>query len=55
MLQPDFNAGIIIMAILFGLFGISIFPAGLELAVETTYPVEETITTAMIFLSGLIN
>lgn len=43
---------IAIFASLFGFFGVGGYPIGLELAVEATYPVEETISTAFIFLSG---
>lgn len=38
---------------LFGFFGVGAYPIGLELAVEATYPVEESISTAFIFMSGL--
>lgn len=37
---------------LFGFFGVGAYPIGLELAVEATYPVEESISTAFIFMSG---
>ncbi|XP_066940693.1 solute carrier family 49 member A3-like isoform X3 [Macrobrachium rosenbergii] len=37
---------------LFGFFGIGAYPIGLELAVEATYPVDQTISTAFIFMSG---
>ncbi|MPC11970.1 uncharacterized protein E2C01_004648 [Portunus trituberculatus] len=37
---------------LFGFFGVGVYPIGLELAVETTFPVEESISTAFIFMSG---
>nr|XP_053627532.1 uncharacterized protein B0416.5-like [Cherax quadricarinatus] len=39
---------------LFGFFGIGAYPIGLELAVEATYPVEESISTAFIFMSGQV-
>ena len=46
------GAAILIFSSLFGFFGVGGYPIGLELAVEATYPVEETISTAFIFLSG---
>ncbi|KAB7506440.1 Uncharacterized protein Anas_06425 [Armadillidium nasatum] len=53
-LVSDKEAVIIIFAILFGTFGVGLFPVGLELAVEATYPVEESITSAFIYLTGQI-
>ena len=37
---------------LFGVFAFGMYPLGLELALEVTYPVDESISTAMIFMSG---
>ncbi|RXG52927.1 hypothetical protein Avbf_15755 [Armadillidium vulgare] len=53
-LVPDQEAVILVFAILFGIFGEGLFPVGLELAVEATYPVEESITSAFIYLSGQV-
>nr|XP_045592747.1 uncharacterized protein B0416.5-like isoform X2 [Procambarus clarkii] len=39
---------------LFGFFGVGAYPIGLELSVETTFPVEESISTAFIFMSGQV-
>lgn len=39
---------------LFGVFGFGMYPLGLELSVENTYPVDEAAGTALIFLSGQI-
>ena len=39
---------------LFGVFAFGMYPLGLELALEVTYPVDEAISTAMIFMSGQI-
>ena len=39
---------------LFGIFGFGMYPIGLELSVENTYPVDEAAGTALIFLSGQI-
>ena len=37
---------------LFGVFGFGMYPIALELSVEATYPIDESIGTALIFLSG---
>jgi hypothetical protein len=36
----------------FGIFGFGMYPIGLELSVEATYPIDESAGTAIIFLSG---
>ena len=38
----------------FGVFGFGMYPIGLELSVENSYPVDEAAGTALIFLSGQI-
>jgi FLVCR family MFS transporter 7 len=38
----------------FGIFGFGMYPIALELSVEATYPIDESIGTAMIFMSGQI-
>merc|ERR1712037_697972 len=38
----------------FGVFGFGMYPIALELSVECTYPLDESIGTAMIFMSGQI-
>ncbi|XP_069782225.1 solute carrier family 49 member A3 [Narcine bancroftii] len=37
---------------LFGLFGLSIYPVGMELCVECSYPVGEATSTGLVFISG---
>ena len=39
---------------MFGVFGFGAYPLGLELSVEATYPVDESIGTALIFMSGQV-
>ncbi|KAB7499420.1 Uncharacterized protein Anas_08060 [Armadillidium nasatum] len=51
-LVPDVKGFIIVFAAIFGFFGVGSYPVGLELAVEVTYPIEESVSTAFIFLSG---
>lgn len=51
-LVPEQPAIVAISCALFGFFGVGAYPIGLELAVEATYPVEESISTAFIFMSG---
>lgn len=45
---------ILLFCALFGTFGFGMYPLGLELSVEVTYPTDESIGTALIFLSGQI-
>jgi len=52
MRYPDSEVWIHLFASLFGVFGFGMYPLGLELSVEVTYPVDESIGTALIFLSG---
>lgn len=51
-LVPGQPALVAISCGLFGFFGVGVYPIGLELAVEATFPVEESISTAFIFMSG---
>lgn len=51
-LVPGQPAIVAVTCGLFGFFGVGAYPIGLELAVEATYPVEESISTAFIFMSG---
>lgn len=51
-LVPDQQALLMVTAILFGIFSHGVFPLALEVGVEATYPVEETISTALIYVSG---
>jgi len=50
--KPDSEALIMLFSAFFGVFGFGMYPLGLELSVEVTYPVDESIGTALIFLSG---
>ena len=43
-----------VSAAFFGMFSVGGFPVGLELGVETTYPVCETISSAFILMLGQI-
>jgi len=54
MRLQDMQIGIALGCSLFGVFGFGVYPLGLELAVEATYPIDEAIGTAMIFMSGQI-
>ncbi|XP_045126677.1 uncharacterized protein B0416.5-like isoform X1 [Portunus trituberculatus] len=53
-LVPGQHALLIISSILFGFFGCGVYPISLEIGVEITYPVEETISTTLIFVTGQI-
>jgi len=50
--KPNSEALIMLFSAMFGIFGFGMYPLGLELSVEVTYPVDESIGTALIFLSG---
>merc|ERR1712117_266738 len=46
----DLQVAIAFCFALFGVFAFGMYPLGLELALEVTYPVDEAISTAMIFM-----
>lgn len=50
------NIGYIILAncFVFGVLGLAIYPVGLEMSAEVTFPVTETTSTGLIVLSGQI-
>merc|ERR1711970_1104151 len=52
--MSDMKAPIALFCSLFGVFGFGMYPLGLELSVEATYPVDESIGTALIYMSGQI-
>lgn len=54
MRKPDQQVAIALCCSLFGVFGFGMYPIGLELSVENTYPIDESAGTALIFLSGQI-
>ena len=52
--ESDLDVYIAISFASFGVFAFGMYPLGLELAVEVTYPVDESFSTALIFMSGQI-
>ena len=48
----DVKTYIALFCSLFGVFGFGMYPLGLELSVEATYPIDESIGTALIYMSG---
>jgi len=54
MRLSDQEVWIAIFCSMFGVFGFGMYPIGLELSVEATYPIDESIGTALIFMSGQI-
>ena len=52
--KSDSEVGIALSCAAFGIFGFGMYPIGLELSVENSYPVDEAAQTALIFLSGQI-
>ena len=53
-LQPGFGVAILIIGFIFGFSGVGAYPLSLELGVEATYPVEESISSAFLYLSGQV-
>ena len=51
-LTPNSQAAILVLAGVYGLLAIGIFPVALELAVEATYPAEETLSATLIYACG---
>lgn len=51
-LVPDQHALLMVAASLFGFFCNGVFALSLEMGVETTYPVEETISATLIYVAG---
>ena len=51
--ESDLDVYIAISFASFGVFAFGMYPLGLELAVEVTYPVDESFSTALIFMSGV--
>ncbi|XP_043915041.1 solute carrier family 49 member A3 isoform X2 [Protopterus annectens] len=45
---------VVVVCALFGLFGISIYPVCMELAVECSYPVGEATSAGLLFVSGQV-
>lgn len=43
---------LVICGFSFGFFGMGLLPLALELGVETTFPVEETLSGTFIYMSG---
>uniref|UniRef100_A0A914UMK3 Membrane transporter n=1 Tax=Plectus sambesii TaxID=2011161 RepID=A0A914UMK3_9BILA len=48
------HAWVVASVFMFGLFGFAIYPIGLEIGVETTYPVAEATSTGLIIITGQI-
>lgn len=45
---------IIVVCFLFGVMGLAMYPVGLEMSAECTFPVAETTSTGLVVLSGQI-
>lgn len=54
MLMPGQGGAIAIFCALVGIFALGVYPIALELIVECTYPVDQAIGTAFIFLSSAL-
>ncbi|VIO89515.1 Major Facilitator Superfamily protein [Brugia malayi] len=53
-LHSDLIICLVIVAFLFGVFGLASYPVGLELASECTFPVSETTSSGLVVLCGQI-
>ena len=53
-LQPFMNSWVIVTCILLGVFSLGIYPIMLELSVECTYPLDESVVTGLCYLSSAI-
>ena len=51
MCVPDQGLAIVFSCAFMGIFALGVYPLALELIVECTYPVDQAIGTAFIFLS----
>lgn len=54
MLIPHQGVAIAVFCALMGIFALGVYPIALELIVECTYPVDQAIGTAFIFLSSAL-
>ena len=52
--ESNIQAGLAVSFTFFGIFAFGMYPLGLELALEVTYPVDESMPNALIFMSGQI-
>ena len=50
----DISVAIAVVISGIGLFGFAFYPIGLELAVESTYPVAEATSSGVLMLSGYV-
>lgn len=49
---PEQGGGLAFGAVLFGTFGLALFPVALELGVECTYPIREGTSSGLLQISG---
>ena len=52
--QPFMDAWVIVTCIFIGIFSLGIYPVMLELSVECTYPLDESVVTGLCYLSSAI-
>ena len=53
-LQPFYNSWIIVTCVFLGVFSLGIYPVMLELSVECTYPLDESVVTGLCYLSSAV-
>merc|ERR1711915_404318 len=53
-LQPFQDSWIVVTCVFLGMFSLGIYPVMLELSVEATYPLDESVVTGLCYLSSAI-
>ena len=53
-LQPFQDTLIVVTCVFLGVFSLGIYPVMLELSVEATYPLDESVVTGLCYLSSAI-
>merc|ERR1719507_1566413 len=52
--QPSLEVWVVLTCILLGVFSLGIYPVMLELSVECTYPLDESVVTGLCYLSSAL-
>ena len=52
--QPSLEVWVVLTCVLLGVFSLGIYPVMLELSVECTYPLDESVVTGLCYLSSAL-
>merc|ERR1719430_2522003 len=52
--QPGQDVWVVVTCVLLGVFSLGIYPVMLELSVECTYPLDESVVTGLCYLSSAL-